>query len=75
MHLSSNILTSIPLIFAAVKHVTPPEQANAPQPSKYEYISVLTDIYKVKLFLCFFLTEHHAMEAYLGSGVIAPHIR
>jgi hypothetical protein len=27
------------------------------------------------LFLCFFLTEHHAMEAYLGSGVIAPHIR
>jgi hypothetical protein len=27
---------------------------------------------KVKLFVCFFLTEHHAMKAYWGSGGIAP---
>jgi hypothetical protein len=26
---------------------------------------------KVKLSLCFFLTEHHAMKAYWGSGGIA----
>jgi hypothetical protein len=29
---------------------------------------------KVKLSLCFFLTDHHAMKAYCGSGGIAPHI-
>jgi hypothetical protein len=29
---------------------------------------------KVKLSLCFFLTEHHAMKAYSGSGCIAPSI-
>jgi hypothetical protein len=28
----------------------------------------------VKLSLCFFLTEHHSMEAYWGSGGIAPRI-
>jgi hypothetical protein len=28
---------------------------------------------KVKLYLCFFSTEHQAMKAYLGSEVIAPH--
>jgi len=27
---------------------------------------------KVKFSLCFFLTEHHAMMAYWGSGGIAP---
>jgi hypothetical protein len=27
---------------------------------------------KVKLSLCFFITEHHAMEAYWGSGGISP---
>jgi hypothetical protein len=27
---------------------------------------------KVKLFLCFFLTEHHAMKVYWESGAIAP---
>jgi hypothetical protein len=27
---------------------------------------------KVKLFLCFTLTEHHAMKAYWGSGGTAP---
>jgi len=26
------------------------------------------------LLLCFFLTEHHAMKAYWGSGGIAPRI-
>jgi len=26
---------------------------------------------KVKLSLCFFLTEHHAMKAYSGNGGIA----
>jgi hypothetical protein len=29
---------------------------------------------KVKLSLCFFLTKHHAMKAYWGSGGIAPRI-
>jgi hypothetical protein len=29
---------------------------------------------KVKLSLCFFFTEHHAMKAYWGSGGIAPPI-
>jgi len=29
---------------------------------------------KVKMSLCFFLTEHHAMKAYWGSGGIAPRI-
>jgi hypothetical protein len=29
---------------------------------------------KVKLSLCFFLTKHHAMKAYRGSGSIAPRI-
>jgi len=29
---------------------------------------------KLKLFLCFSLTEHHAMKAYWGSGGIAPRI-
>jgi hypothetical protein len=27
---------------------------------------------KVKVSLCFFLTEHHAMKAYWGCGSIAP---
>jgi len=27
---------------------------------------------KVKLSLCFFLTEHEAMKAYWGNGGIAP---
>jgi hypothetical protein len=27
---------------------------------------------KIKLSLCFFLTEHHAMKAYWGSGDMAP---
>jgi hypothetical protein len=29
---------------------------------------------KVKLSLCFYITEHHAMKAYWGSGGIAPRI-
>jgi len=29
---------------------------------------------KGKVVLCFFLTEHHAMKAYLGCGAIAPHV-
>jgi hypothetical protein len=29
---------------------------------------------KGKVVLCFFLTEHHAMKAYWGSGGIAPRI-
>jgi hypothetical protein len=29
---------------------------------------------KVKLYLCFFLTEHHVMQAYWRSGGIAPRI-
>jgi hypothetical protein len=29
---------------------------------------------KVKLSLYFFLTKHHAMEAYWGNGGITPHI-
>jgi len=29
---------------------------------------------KVKLSLCYFLTEHHAMKAYWGSACIAPRI-
>jgi hypothetical protein len=29
---------------------------------------------KVKLSLCFFLTEHDAMKAYWGSGGLAPRI-
>jgi hypothetical protein len=33
-----------------------------------------TEQVKVKLSLCFFLTEHHAMKMYWGSGCIAPHI-
>jgi len=28
---------------------------------------------KVKLSLCFFLTEYHAMKVYWGNGGIAPH--
>jgi hypothetical protein len=31
-------------------------------------------IVKVKLSLCFFLTKHHALKAYWGSGSIAPRI-
>jgi len=29
---------------------------------------------KVKLFLCFFLTEQYAIKAYWGSGGITPRI-
>jgi hypothetical protein len=29
---------------------------------------------KVKLSMCFFLTEHHAVKAYCGSRCIAPRI-
>jgi hypothetical protein len=29
---------------------------------------------KIKRFLCFFITEHHAMKVYWGSGSIAPSI-
>jgi hypothetical protein len=29
---------------------------------------------KVRLSLCFFVTEHHTMKAYCGSRAIAPHI-
>jgi hypothetical protein len=38
---------------------------------KYEQVEVEV---KVKLSLCFVLTEHHAMEAYWGNGGIAPRI-
>jgi hypothetical protein len=34
----------------------------------------LKQVKKVKLSLCFFLTEQHAMKAYWGSGIIAPRI-
>jgi hypothetical protein len=36
--------------------------------------TVLSESKNVKLSLCFFLTEHHAMKAYWGSAGIAPHI-
>jgi hypothetical protein len=38
-------------------------------PKGYDMIQV-----KVKLHLCFFLTEHHAMKAYWLSGGTAPRI-
>jgi len=42
-------------------------------PVPISFISVFSLIstkkVKVKLFLCYFLTEHHAMKAYWGSGI------
>jgi hypothetical protein len=40
----------------------------------YECRSVEVWQVKVKLSLCFFLTEHHAMKAYWGSGGMTPRI-
>jgi biotin synthase-related radical SAM superfamily protein len=46
---------------------------NRPSPH-FHKVQTRNSKVKVKLSLCFHLTEHHAMKAYWGSGGTDPHI-